>query len=153
MPDKYSETQYDHFRTRDCLDIARSIKCAGGDGTEADPYIVVVQMQGASTGDVKYAEIDVDADHELIVAAVSGKKIRVLGYTILAAAAVTVNFESFDGDSTYTDLTGPMPIGETGGASPAIHQLGQFETLTGESLRMGLSGSIAVGGHLTYQEV
>lgn len=95
-----------------------------------------------------YAVIDhaTSGDNE-IVAAVTGKRIRVLSYTIVAAAAVTVRFESGAGG---TALTGQMSFAANGGASTAFNPLGLFETAQGAALNMELGGANSVDGHLRY---
>jgi hypothetical protein len=100
---------------------------------------------------VKYAVID-DAssgDNE-VIAAVSGKKIRVLSYVMITAGAVTARFESGAGG---TALTGQMSIGANGGASSGYVPVGHFETAAGAALNLELSGAVSVDGHITYIEV
>lgn len=80
-----------------------------------------------------------------LVAAVSGKRIRVLSYAIVANAAVNVKFQS-----ASTDLTGLLYLAANGGAAVAFEGMGCFQTAVGEALNINLSGAVAVGGHLTY---
>lgn len=82
-----------------------------------------------------------------VVAAVSGLKIRVLSYTLIAASAVNVRFESGAGG---TALTGVMPVGANGGVSATFCPAGHFETAAGSLLNMELGGAVQVSGHLTY---
>lgn len=89
-----------------------------------------------------------------IVAAVPGRRIRVVSYVLSFSGTVNAKFQS-----NSTDLTGslygvaagviPMATGESviGGIQ------GQFETAPGEALNLNLSGAVAVGGHLKYIEV
>lgn len=82
-----------------------------------------------------------------IVAAQAGRKIRVLGYVMMAASAVNVKWQS---DST--DKTGLLYPAANGGAVAPLapdHKY-WFETVAGEPLNLNLSGAVAVGGHVTY---
>lgn len=85
-----------------------------------------------------------------VVAAVGGKKIRVLSWTLVCSGAVNVKWQSA---VTPTDLTGLHYFAANGGASPAFDPFGHFQTLTGEALNINLSGATAVGGSLQYVEV
>lgn len=100
--------------------------------------------------DVKHAPITSAASgSNLLVAAVAGKRIRVLDYTIVAAGAVTAKFQS-----AANDLTGALPLPANGGASVAgAPAVPLFETNVGEALNLNLGGAVAVAGHLTYQEI
>lgn len=84
-----------------------------------------------------------------LVAAVTGKKIRVLSYSLVAAGAVTVKFQS---GSTGTDLTGAMSIAANGTVS-ADSVNGLFETAASTLLNLSLGGAVSVTGHITYIEV
>lgn len=89
-----------------------------------------------------------------VVAAVSGKKLRVLGYSASATAAVTATWRS-----GATAISGPMAIGVAGnvsvglGASTFMNEFGVFETAVDEALVLNLSLATTVGGHLVYREV
>lgn len=100
---------------------------------------------------VKYAVID-DAlsPDNTIVAAVAGKKIRVLQVFMIASAAVTVRFESGAGG---TALTGQAQITDNGGFVMPFSEIGWFETGVGALLNLELSGTISVDGVLAYIEV
>ena len=90
-------------------------------------------ISGASSGD------------NAIVAAVTGKKIRVLSYAIVGAGAVSAKFRS-----GTTDITGAMSFAANGGAAVGFSPVGHFETAAGSALNVNLSGAVAVAGHLTY---
>jgi hypothetical protein len=101
---------------------------------------------------MKYAVINASASgSNTIVAAVTGKRIRVLSYVMIAAGDVTVTWRS-----AANAISGPMALATNGGAAPAAGQatpaglIGQFQTEQGEALNMNLSAAIAVGGHLAY---
>lgn len=97
-----------------------------------------------------FAAISGAATDNTIVAAVAGKRIRVLGFGIVAAGAVTVAFES----STTSALTGVMSLAANGDLSlTAENPLGLFETVAAELLNMTLGGAVQVSGWLTYQLV
>lgn len=85
-----------------------------------------------------------------IVAAVSGKRIRVLQILLIVAGAVTVRFESSAGG---TALTGQMQLAANGGFSVDHNPAGHFQTVAGEALSMELSAAVSVDGWLTYVEV
>ncbi len=109
-----------------------------------------VLYSGTSALTPKYASISASAagDNSL-VAAVAGKKIRILKYTIVASAGTAAKFRSSSG----TDLTGPMPLGANSGIGGAFCPVGLFESVAGEGLVLNLSAAVPVSGHLTYVEV
>lgn len=84
-----------------------------------------------------------------IVAAVTGKKIRVLSYVLVSTTSVTAKFQS---GASGTDLTGAMPLGANGVVSASPDQ-GHFETVAGQLLNLSLGSAVAVSGHITYIEV
>ena len=102
--------------------------------------------------DQKHAVIDhATSGNNTIVAAVAGKKILVTGYTLVAAGAVTVRFES---GADGTALTGQMSFAANGGAVNAYNPGGVFApTATNTLLNLELSGAVSVDGHLTYVEI
>lgn len=83
-----------------------------------------------------------------LVAAVTGKRIRVHGYVIQAAGTVNVKFQS-----ASTDLTGAMPQAANTGVATQFAKDGWFDTAAGEALNIHLSGSVQVSGHLRYSVV
>lgn len=82
-----------------------------------------------------------------LVALTAGKRIRVLQYTLVAAGAVNVKFQSH---TAPTDITGLMDLSGNGGVSCGYCPVGLFQTIAGEALDINLSGAVAVGGHLVY---
>ena len=82
-----------------------------------------------------------------IVAAVAGKKIRVLSGLLIAGGTVTVRFESGPGGAA---LTGQMPLVANSGFSLTYNSEGWWQTAAGESLNLELSGAISVDGVLNY---
>ena len=99
----------------------------------------------------KFAVID-DAlsPDNTIVAAVTGKKIRVLSLYMISAAAVTARFESGTGG---TALTGQMEIAANGGFVLPFSPVGHFETAAAALLNLELSGATSCDGGITYVEV
>lgn len=80
-----------------------------------------------------------------IVAAVTGKKIRVMSYAIVCGGgANTVTWVSGS-----TNISGPMGFASLGGAS-VDQTYGCFETASGEALNLTQSAAVAVGGHVAY---
>jgi hypothetical protein len=85
-----------------------------------------------------------------LVAAVTGKRIRVLQCLLVASAAVTVRFES---GASGTALTGQMQLAANGGFEADFNPAGHFETAAGALLNLELSGAVSVDGWLNYEEV
>lgn len=107
---------------------------------------------GGISAQTKYAVIDAATNGDnTIVAAVTGKKIRVMSlFMTMTGTQVTIRFESAAGG---TALTGQMlPIQGHTIVLP-FNPAGWFETVAGELLNMELSGGQSVDGCLTYIEV
>ncbi len=85
-----------------------------------------------------------------LVAAVTGRTIRVLSVVLVPAAAVTVRFES---DADGSPLSGEMPLAANAVFVLPHNQLGWFETVVAELLNLELSGAVAVDGILVFQTV
>lgn len=89
------------------------------------------------------------AGDNALVAAVTGKKIRVLALEMSASGAVNGKLQS---DST--DITGLHYFGAAGDVWCLPYNVaGWCETVAGEKLDLNLSGAVAVGGVLVYAEV
>jgi hypothetical protein len=116
------------------------------------PYGSHQFFDGYSDQKVKRAVIDAATSGDnTLVAAVTGKKIRVLAaFLIMTGTAVTIRFESATGG---TALTGQMQPTQGGGFVLPYNPLGWFETLSGELLNLELSGAQSVDGVLNYVEV
>jgi hypothetical protein len=104
---------------------------------------------------MKFAAINASASGgNTIVAAVAGKRIRVVSYVIVAAGSVTATWQS-----ASTALSGPMSLAASGGASASIGIMtpggayGLFQTESGEALNLSLGGAVNVAGHLCYLEI
>lgn len=97
----------------------------------------------------QYIKIDAasSGDNE-IVAAVTGKRIRVLaGSLTMTGTAVTIRFESSAGG---TALTGQMTPAQGQTISLPFCPVGHFETVAGENLNLELGGAQSVDGWLVY---
>ena len=100
----------------------------------------------------KFAKISASSNGDnTLVSAVTGKKIRVLCYMLIANDAVNAKFQS---GASGTDITGLHYFGAKGdGAAPGFCPVGMFEAAAGNLLNLNLSSGVAVGGWLVYVEV
>lgn len=105
-----------------------------------------------STQDVKRAVIDnASIGDNTIVAAVTGKKIRVLALiAVMTGTATTIRFESGAGG---TALTGQMQPALGGGFVLPFNPVGWFETAASALLNMELGAAASVDGVCVYTEV
>lgn len=102
-----------------------------------------------STGSVRHALLD-DSSSFDVVAAVSGKSIRVLAlFATVANVDGVAHFES----NADSDLTGPLLFAANGQILLPFNPAGHFQTLSGEKLNIVLVDTGQVSGMLTYQEV
>ena len=109
---------------------------------------LMVATDGAVTP--KFAAIDASTNGDnTIVAAVSGKKIRVLVYSLVCTLATTVRWKS----GGATNKSGPMAFAANGGISVPYCPVGHLETATTADLVLNLSAGNQVSGHLVYIEV
>ncbi len=83
-------------------------------------------------------------------AAVTGRKIRVHSYVLVAAGTVTARFESGAGG---TALSGQMTMAVNTVVSAPHNPAGWFETAPATLLNLELSGAVSVDGHFTYSLV
>lgn len=118
---------------------------------DSSGYSGYVKLPGGTQASVKYAKIDAATSGDnTVVAAVTGKKIRVLSLFYLTAGGVNVRFES---GASGTALTGQMEhVGQTGCVLP-FSEDGWFETAAGSLLNIELSTNVSIDGALTYIEV
>lgn len=108
-------------------------------------------MDGVTPLTPKFASISASSSgNNTLVAAVVGKKIRVLSYSIVAAGAVTTAFQDGAGGSAKS---GPMSFGANGGITVPFSPVGHFETTANTLLNLSLGGAVSVAGHLCYVEV
>jgi hypothetical protein len=100
---------------------------------------------------VKYAVVNTNAT-AVLIAAVTGKKIRVLSYLLQPISTVTVTLRN--SVTTATLITGAMTY--TTGANPIqaeFSPVGHFETIVSEGLSLLLGSGVQVSGHIAYQEI
>jgi hypothetical protein len=104
----------------------------------------------APGGTAQYATISCSSSgNNEIVAAVSGKKIRVLYWIVSVSGGV-----NFQWRSASTNKTGAFTNSAAGGgAGGSYNPLGHFETVASEALNLYLSESVTVGGYLVYVAV
>jgi hypothetical protein len=90
-------------------------------------------------------------DNNTLVAAVTGKKIRVLALTLVASGgANNVRLESA---ASGTALSGVMNIAANGQLTLPYNDAGWCETVVSQLLNLELSAATAVGGMLVYSLV
>lgn len=83
-----------------------------------------------------------------LVSAVTGKKICVVEYLLVASGAVTATWQSSGG----TVISGPYSLASGGGNTRPRGVRGcHFATASGEGLVLYLSGATQVGGDLVYR--
>jgi hypothetical protein len=85
-----------------------------------------------------------------VVAAVTGKKIRVYQVVLISAGTVTVRFES---GASGTALTGQMSLVANVGFASGWCPVGHFETAAGSLLNLELSAGVSVDGWIVYGEI
>jgi hypothetical protein len=101
-------------------------------------------------GPPKFVAVNVAAGAETtVLAAVTGKKIRVLSYVVGLDATGSFLFNS---DTAGTALTGVVPVVIDTSVSSGFNPMGHFETVSGELLSIVTVGG-AADGHITYVEV
>lgn len=99
----------------------------------------------------KYAAISASSSGDnTLVAAVSGKKIRVLACVLMSAGTVTATFKSANGG---TSISGAYPFIAQAGLVMPFSEGGWMETVAGQLLNLSLNGAVAVTGNLVYQEI
>jgi len=99
-------------------------------------------------GSVSFAQINATASGDTqVVAAVSGRRIVVVAFAVIASATVNIRFRSGS-----TDITGAMRLVEGGGIAHA-YDGGLFETAVNQPLNINLSTNATVGGYVVYREV
>lgn len=97
----------------------------------------------ASRAGIQHASISVSSGTTALVAAVSGKRIRVYSYALVLTSAGTAKFQS-----ASTDKTGAMSFAANGGISCAPGDSPWLSTASGEALNIVTTASAE--GHLSY---
>ncbi len=110
-----------------------------------------VVQDGLTSLTPKFAAISASGSgNNTIVAAVTGKKIRVLEFALSFSGTVNAKFQSAAGG---TDLTGLFYGAANSQVPGSFNPLGKFETASGALLNLNLSAAVAVGGYVVYVEV
>jgi hypothetical protein len=101
----------------------------------------------------KFASVSAASNgNNTLVAAVTGKKIRVLSmHLTMSGTTVTWAFQTAAGGTALTGTMGPIAQGQT--VVWPFNPLGHFETVAGQLLNLSLSGAQTVAGSLVYVEV
>lgn len=108
----------------------------------------------------KYAVINASASGDnVIVAAVAGKRIRVLGANFLSAGTVNATWKTGTASAgSNAALSGAYPLVAQAGMvlplSPVDaggHALAHMVTAVGEALNLNLSGAVLLAGSLVYE--
>ena len=99
----------------------------------------------------KYLAVDVNSSGDnTLVAAVSGKRILVIGCVLIAAGTVSIRFESGAGG---TPISGVMDLTTNSGFTAPLGIPGWGRTATNTLLNLELSGAVKVSGMLVYVEI
>lgn len=97
---------------------------------------------------VKYAFVNASSlGSNALVAAVSGKKIRVLSLATVTTLANVVSLLS-----AASGISSTMPLGANGGFVLPFNPYGWCETVAGEALNVNLSVATATGVTISYIE-
>lgn len=95
-------------------------------------------------------KVDTAAAGQVTVgAAVTGKRVVLVGGMLLAGSAQAITFEDSDG----TDLSGPMPFGANGGFSAPPSLVGWLASSSGKGLAINLGSAVQTSGWLLYRYV
>lgn len=108
----------------------------------------IAESQGTLHAVIDHAT---SGDNTIVAAPGAGKKIRVIGFFLVAGGAVTARFES---GASGTALTGQMSLAANGGVVSAYNPGGCFADCAANTLlNLELGGAVSVDGALTYQVV
>ena len=109
----------------------------------------VVKIKSSNSIVPKFDKIDAATSGDnTIIAAVAGKKIRVLQYTLVCVAATDITWKS-----GATARSGVMSIASNSGISTPYSSDGLLETAVGEALNLNLSAANQTSGTIVYCEV
>jgi hypothetical protein len=110
----------------------------------------VAATRQAHKRSIQYAAVSAaSSGNNTIVAAVAGKRIRVLSCFLVADDAVTAKFQSGAGG---TDLTGAASLAANGGYVLPFNEGGWFQTGINTLLNLSLGGAVGVRGAISYIE-
>lgn len=94
---------------------------------------------------LQFADINIAASGA-VVAAVAGKRIRVIAMDIVCPNAQTVSWQSSGG----AEISGPQAFAANGGIVRPYNPGGWFQTAIGEGLNIIVSGAGTIGGNVTF---
>jgi hypothetical protein len=116
-----------------------------------NPSGYIELADGAGRAAVKRAILNQAASgtQQTVVAAVTGKRIRVLALAMVAGASAT-NATFLSNSTTISPL---FANGANGGAVLPVNEHGWFETAEGEALKITTSSGATTGVLVTYLEV
>lgn len=107
-----------------------------------------MQLDTYVNAPIQYASISASSSgSNTIVSGVANKRIYVVSYVLVAASAVTAQWQSSTGSA---NLTGAMPLAANGGVGGSYNQSGHFKTAIGDSLILNLGSGVQVSGHMSY---
>ena len=81
-----------------------------------------------------------------VIAAVAGRRIRVVGLAVITTLANAVKFMS-----AATDISATLPLGANGGVVLPFNEHGWFQTSEGEALNINLGTATSTGVQVVYQ--
>lgn len=128
---------------RDALGADSFLKATGA-GTNADPFIVAHDV----LCDVQKSAFITNTASADLIAAVTGKKLKVVAIAITASANCTIKIQS----GATTDKTPPWHIAANGNFTLS-NDLGLFESDVGAKLNVVLAGSATYTVFVSYREV
>lgn len=114
-----------------------------------------IELQNGTRAPIKRARANVAASQtdSALVSAVSGKRIRVLGFIMVAGGTATdLTFNTKPGGAG-TAISCLFANAANGGAAPTFTEHGWFETREGEGLSVTTGAGSATGLQVLYAEV
>ena len=101
---------------------------------------------------VQYAVVNTasSGNNTIVAAQAAGVKIRVVGFLLVAAGAVTANWQSGAGGTT---LSGAMSLATGAPNAPGFCPTGWFETAAATLLNLNLGGAVQVSGFVAWVAV
>lgn len=101
--------------------------------------------------ELKYAKITATGPGDtLVLAAVPGRKLVVLGYTVSSLLGLLGIIPAVKFKSGTVDITGPLYLNSPVVSASAVPV---FETAVGQPLNINVDLVLTIGGHVTYVEV
>ena len=120
-------------------------------GFSEEIYTICEFIQLARGRGQSYAKIEASSSGDnVVVGAVTGSRIRVLGgFLIASGGANTLRLKS----GAAGGLMGLMQLADDGQLILPLNGFGWFETVAGEALNLELSDATLVAGALVYEEI